>query len=85
MVTATELRKLIEENKAVLGTERVIKLLSESKLSKVFISSNCPKEVRERLKSFSGKAQLLDLEATNEELGAMCKKPFHVSVFGVVE
>lgn len=83
-MTAIELRKLINDKKAVLGTERVVKLLSAGKLSKVFITKNCPKEVRARIKDFSGSAQLVELESTNEELGAMCKKPFHISVFGVV-
>ncbi len=84
--TVTELRKLLADKKLVIGKDRTLKLLKTGELAKVFVSANCPEEWKNDLKyycSFS-KIELRQLDYPNDELGTICKKPFSISVMGVV-
>ena len=82
-----EIRKLLESNKIVIGTDEVMKLLKLGKISKVFITSNCPDSVKEDLEKYAGisKAEVVQLDIPNEELGVVCKKPFSISVAAIVK
>jgi large subunit ribosomal protein L30e len=86
MEPLTELRKHVQSSKLVIGTDEVIKLLKHNKVAKVFAASNCPKSVKEDLKHYSSMAEceLLELAVPNDELGILCKKPFSISVVGVL-
>ncbi len=82
-----ELKKLLEEKKLVLGTDRTVKLLKRGGLKKVVVSKNCPEQVLkvlERYTSISG-VELQKVGYTNERLGTLCKKPFLISVIGVLK
>ncbi len=76
----TEIRKLIGTDKLVIGTERTIKALKKDELAKVVVSSNCSDSVRNQL---SGKAEIVNVQESNEELGVLCKKPFRVALLGI--
>jgi large subunit ribosomal protein L30e len=82
-----EIRKLAESGKLVMGTERAIKQLKQGKVKKVFITSNCPGDVRENVKRYArlSKVEVTELEIPNDELGVICKKPFSISIAGVVK
>ncbi|MFT4304663.1 MAG: ribosomal L7Ae/L30e/S12e/Gadd45 family protein [Candidatus Woesearchaeota archaeon] len=82
-----EIRKNNENGKAILGLERTIKELKKSNLSKVYISSNCAKDVIEDLEYYASlqSIELIKLEIPNDELGIICKKPFSVSVLGILK
>jgi len=80
-----ELRtKVLNKDDAVLGTERVMKLLKAKKINKIFLASNCPDSVKEDVHYYAKLAEVpvLELEMNNEELGIFCKKNFFVSVIG---
>ncbi len=82
-----DIRKIVTEEKICIGTESTIKNLRVGKLLKVIITSNCPKEVREDISSLNRKtdgAEIVSISENNEELGIICRKPFHVSVIGVI-
>jgi large subunit ribosomal protein L30e len=85
--SATEIRKLLGEKRLVLGTEETLKLVRQGKLAKVYLSSNCPPELREDLKRNCslGGIECEELSASNEEVGVWCKKPFAISVIGVLK
>ena len=82
---ATEVRALVGTKKLVIGTERVMKLLKTGNISKVFLTVNCPDSVREDVARYAGlaKAEIVELDIPNDELGIVCKKPFSISVAGV--
>ena len=83
---AAGIRKLSEQGKLALGTEMVIKKLKLGKISKVFVTSNCPESIREdisRYASLSG-AEVIELDIPNDELGIVCKKQFSISIAGLV-
>ncbi len=83
-VTA-ELKKLAEQGKLVMGTERTLTKLKAGHIAKVFVSSNCPQQVRDSINHYTqlSNAEIIDLDYHNDELGTVCKKPFAISVAGV--
>ena len=82
----TELRKLLTDKKIIIGKERTLKQLKVGKLKKVFVSSNCPDNLKEDLKYYCsfGNVELMELNYPNDELGTICKNPFSISVIGVM-
>lgn len=88
MISKEEVKKIVNSEKVCIGTDVTIKNLRQSKLSKVLITKNCPKEVVSDVDSLTKSGdhvELLHLEESNEELGIICKKPYHISVIGVLK
>ena len=81
----TEIKKLLGSEKLILGSKRTLKFLRQGKLSKIFITSNCPAAVARDIESHKGDAEVIVLSQANEELGAICKKPFSISLAGVLK
>lgn len=81
-----EIKKLYKEGKLVLGTSVTYKKLKSGELSQVFVSQNCPEEVLNELSYYAevAKVELVPVSLTNEEIGVLCKKPFFISVIGVL-
>lgn len=75
-----DVRALLQEKKVCIGRERCLKKLRLGEVKQVYIASNCPRrEDVDRLAALSG-AVVETLSANNKELGALCRKPFSVSV-----
>jgi large subunit ribosomal protein L30e len=85
--TAAEIRKLLADKRLVLGTERAQKLVRQGKLAKMYLSSNCPPSLKEDLVKYCALAgiECQELPVSNDELGVWCKKPFAISVVGVLK
>lgn len=81
------IRKFLDEGKLVVGAERTLKLLRVGKISQVFIASNCATEIKESLNRHCslGKIECTELALPSDELGAACRKPFAISVVGVLK
>ena len=77
----------VQEGKAIVGTERVLKGIKSGSLKKVFLASNCPAKVREDLIHYAKLSSIpvVELSYNNEEVGVFCKKNFLVSVLGLIE
>ncbi len=84
---AVEIRKLLGTGKLVIGTERVIKGLKRGEITKVLITSNCPEDVKEDITNYAkiSKAEVVQLKIPNDEMGVVCKKPFSISVAGIMK
>ncbi len=82
-----ELKAKVEAGKAVVGKEQVLKQLRAKSLSKVYLASNCPKNMKADVSYYAALAKipLVELELNNEELGVFCKKNFFISVLGTME
>lgn len=82
-----EIRKLLEAKKIVMGTDEVMKLLKLGKVAKVFVTVNCPDSTKEDIEKYAriSKAEVVQLDIPNEELGVVCKKPFSISVAAIVK
>ncbi len=81
-----EIKKSIENKKVVIGTKSTLDNLRAGKIAKVFVTSNCSQAVRndlDELKKITD-FQLVKISHTNVDLGTLCKKPFSISVLGVL-
>ena len=79
-----DIKKLIKnKEKIVFGKSEVIRLLREGKLEEVFLAQNL-KDIANinNIASFS-ETKVTVLEHINDELGALCKKPFKISIIGL--
>jgi len=87
LTSSADIRKLAESGKLIVGTARTLKQLKLGKVKSVFITSNCPDDVREETKKYAdlAKAKVEEIELPNDELGVICKKPFSISIAGVVK
>lgn len=77
-----EIKKLLKAKKIILGTKRTMKLIKSGSAEQVFLSSNCPEEVRKDIEYYAKitNVPVVALSQPNDELGILCKKPFPVSV-----
>ena len=82
-----EIRQMLDSGRLVIGTERVMKYLKQDKLEKVYLSHNCPDDLKARIKHYSGlnKIEAKELDILNDELGVVCRKPFAISIIGLLK
>lgn len=82
-----DLKAKLQDGKVIVGKERVLKHLREKSLAKVFLASNCPKDLKEDLANFAKlvKVPVIELTLNNEELGLFCKKNFFIAVLATTE
>jgi len=87
MADIDDIKKLLKSKNLIVGTQRTIRYLKIGKLSKVYISTNCPADIKEDIKYYSGLSgtPIIELEQSNEEMGVLCKKPFLISVLSVLK
>lgn len=80
-----EIKKLLEEDKIIIGTNATTKQLKLGRIAKIYLSKNTPKEVKGDIEYYSklGGVEIVNLDQNNEELGTVCRKPFPISVLGV--
>ena len=82
-----EIKKLLKTKKLIIGTERTIKNIKLGRIDRVFLSANCPEKVEEDINYYKkmGDFKVIKLEHPNDELGAICKKPFLISVLSILK
>ena len=80
-----EIKQIIKKGQDVIGTKEVLKQLKLGTISKVFVTVNCPDEIKESIAHYAGIAsvEIVNLKQPNDELGILCKKPFSISVLGL--
>ena len=82
-----DLRAKVQDKKAIVGTDRVLKALKDKKISKVYLARNCSGKLQEDIQYYAQLASVpvIMLGQSNEELGVFCKKNFFVSIVGILE
>ncbi|MGV8162630.1 MAG: ribosomal L7Ae/L30e/S12e/Gadd45 family protein [Candidatus Nanoarchaeia archaeon] len=82
-----EIKKLLGSDKLIMGSDETMKALRNGKLKKVFVVSNADPKFVKDLDYYKNMAnvEVETLKLTNEELGAICRKPFLISVLGVLK
>ena len=82
-----EFRKLLGSKSLLIGTKRTLTNMKKGNIEKVFISSNCPKNVINNLNYYASlsKVDLINLKYSNEELGVICKKQFSISLLSLLK
>ena len=83
----TEIKKLLDAGKIVIGTERTVKNLKAGHAKKVFLSKNCSDDMREDITRYAALngVEVVSLEQSSDELGAMCRRPFGIAVLSVAK
>lgn len=81
-----DLRKLLAAEKLIFGTEDVLKLLRKGKLQKVVVASNCNERMKDDFSRYCEMAgvECLEIAQSSDEVGVLCRKPFAISVIGVL-
>ena len=72
---------LKKKTKIIYGTQNVLK--NNKSLVQVFVSSNYPSKMIEKLTKSLGKVVLEQVKENSEELGTLLRKPFLISVIGI--
>lgn len=82
-----DISKNLQGKKLIMGTDRAIKSLKGGKLKKVFVASNTKSEIMSDIEHYSKVlgTEFVKLDIKNDELGTVCKKPFSVSVIGLLK
>ncbi|MGV8168754.1 MAG: ribosomal L7Ae/L30e/S12e/Gadd45 family protein [Candidatus Nanoarchaeia archaeon] len=82
-----EIKKLLGSEKLIIGTQETMKAMRQGKLKKLFVVSNADPKFLKDLEQYKdmAKVEVEYLNMTNEELGAICRKPFLISVLGVLK
>lgn len=80
-----DLKHLLSAKKLVFGVDESLKLLRSGKLVKVLVSSNCDASVKTTIERLCVNGiEFVSLSENNDEIGVLCKKPFSISVVGVL-
>ncbi len=71
----------------IVGTRGVLKFLSQGRVEKVFLASNAPSEIRDRVMEAAKQAQVevVAFEGNELELGTKFGKPFPVACAAVLK
>ena len=82
-----EMRKLLVDKKLVIGKDLTIKRLRAKKLVKIMLAVNCAESTKESMERYCklGSVPCVNVRYLSDELGVMCKKPFSISVIGVLK
>ena len=85
MTQSGDIKRLANSKKLILGTERTLQAIRAGKAKQVFLSANCPQQVKQDIMRYQKITpfELVSLPYQNDELGSICKKPFAVSVLSV--
>jgi large subunit ribosomal protein L30e len=86
-MSTADIKKLLKTDKLIIGTDRVVKGLRKGTLSMIYMSSNCPEDIRNEVEHYSKltETKIEKLKEPNDELGAVCKKSFSISLLGVLK
>ncbi|MAG15724.1 50S ribosomal protein L30 [Candidatus Woesearchaeota archaeon] len=86
-MAVSEIKNNLKNKRIVLGTNLTLKNLKLGTVSKVFLSSNCPENVKKDVNYYCklSDCSVENLKLPNEELGVVCRKPFSVSVVGLLK
>ncbi|AAR39033.1 NEQ179 [Nanoarchaeum equitans Kin4-M] len=82
-----EIRRHVMEGKAVIGTNKTLKLLKLGQLSAVVLAKNVPDYIKEDIEYYAKLSNIpvIQVDLFNDELGAALKKRFKVSVVGILK
>ena len=81
-----EINKNLNNGKAIIGANETLKNLRRSKVKKIFLCSNLADSIKGDIVHYAdiAKTEVVELNYPNDELGAMCKKPFSIAVVGIL-
>lgn len=84
-ISSAELKKIVASDSIIIGKDETLKGLRTGSLKQVFLAGNCAEEDEELIRHLAqgNNVPVVKLSQSNEDLGLICKKAFHISVLGV--
>jgi large subunit ribosomal protein L30e len=81
------IRVAVDTGKVYLGKEETLSAVRNREVKLVVVASNCPEDAKSDLLRYAELAGIpvYEYPGTSLELGAVCGKPYVVSMLGVVE
>jgi ribosomal protein L30E len=80
-----EIRKLLEQDKLIIGYKEVRKAIADKAVVSVHIASNAEEQMSAAISDYCDiteiESEVLDLR--NDQLGTACRKPFSISFLAV--
>ena len=86
-VSNEEIKKLLGSDKLIIGADKTMKAMRAGKLKKIFLASNANPKIVKDIEYYKdlAKIEIEVLSLTNEEIGAVCRKPYMISIMGVLK
>jgi large subunit ribosomal protein L30e len=87
MTSIADIIQAEKKKKALYGSDRTIKALKNGKLAEVILSSNCPDRTVDLVKNLAklSNTKINKSKHDSKELGVACKKPFSVTIIGLLK
>lgn len=87
MDLAKSIRIAVESGKVELGSSKTKKNMLVGKGKLVITASNCPKEIKQDIQTYSkiSGMPVLEFNGTSIELGRICGKPFPIASMCIIE
>jgi ribosomal protein L30E len=83
MDEADEIKKAMQRKKMLIGKESVLRAIKKGQIEKVILSANYPEKEETKRLCNVGQIAVIESKLTNEEIAALCKKPFNISAVGI--
>jgi len=86
-LTMEEIKKLLDSDKLIIGLKRTMKFLRKAKVEKVILAKDCPESFKEDIEYYGNFAdvKIEQLTIPCDELGSVCKKPFPITIIGILK
>lgn len=80
-----EIRKLLEQDKLIIGYNEVRQAVEDQSCSQVLIAANAREDQAEALRDYCAMSDVgcETLEVRNDQVGTTCRKPFSISYLAV--
>ena len=81
-MSVVELKKALKEKPLTIGNNKTLKNIRNGKVKKVFLASNCPQKMADTINRYAkiSKFSVVSLKINSDEVAAICKKQFNISV-----
>ena len=85
--TIKEIKDYLGKPELIIGYNAVLRHLKHNELEKIFTASNIPPEKLEELEYYAkfNNTPIEKLSIPNDELGAVCRKQFFISVIAILK
>ena len=78
-MTAVQLKEVLKSGNYNLGTDSTFKKLKRGEVKIVFLASNCPDDIKNKVGNYKG-VEIVHLKENSYDLAMQCKKQFNVNV-----
>jgi large subunit ribosomal protein L30e len=80
-----DLRNAVNEKKIIIGSKQAIKNLKLKNVKQVFMTSNCPDNIKKDIEYYSKLTgiKVENFDGTAKQLGVFCGKPFSIAVLAI--